>query len=43
MKEEKWEVITPQKIFIVHSIKEAKEVIDRHKLSGITIRRIKDD
>ncbi len=43
MTKEKWEVITPQKVFIVHSIEEAKEAIDRHKLSGITMKRIKND
>lgn len=41
MPEEKFELIIPEKIFIVNNLKEASEIIERYNLRGITIRRIK--
>ena len=37
----KFELVVPERIFMIHSLKEAKKIIEKYKLSGFTIRRIK--
>jgi len=42
MAKEKFEVIIPERAFIVNSLKEAREIMERYKVRGITIRRMKE-
>lgn len=37
---EKYEVIIPEKIFIVNNLEEARKIMEEFKVRGITIRRI---
>ena len=38
---EQFELIVPEKVFIINSLTEARKIIERYNLHGITIRRIK--
>ena len=37
---EKFEVIIPERSFIVNSLEEARKILEKYKVRGITIRRI---
>ena len=41
MEKEKFELILPERTFIINNLEEAREIIERYNLYGITIRRIK--
>ena len=41
--EEKYEVIVPERIYIVNSIKDAWMIKEKYKLQNITIRLIKEE
>jgi len=42
MKTEKFEVIIPSRMFIVNRLEEAREIMEKYKVRGIEIRRIKE-
>ena len=39
--EEKYEVIAPEKIYIVSSLEDARMIIKKYKIEGVCIRLIK--
>ena len=41
MEKEKFELIIPERIFIINSLKEAREIIEKYNLYGVTIRKLK--
>ena len=43
MAKEKFEVIIPERTYIVNSLEEARKIIDKHKIRGVTINRIKEN
>lgn len=42
MKTERFEIVVPERVYIVSGFKEVKNIIERYKLRGITINRLKE-